>query len=104
MSIWAFLLQSQTKLDEGHLLQVSKRIPGETERTELGLNLGIPDYEISSTKRDNRDEFTMANYEMLKRWFRKTLDRNDAWEELEKALRKCELNQIAVEVLRVKDE
>ena len=74
-------LQSQTKLDERHLLQVSKKITYETERTELGLNLGIPDSEISTTKRNNRDEFTMANYDMLKKWFKKTSDRNDAWEE-----------------------
>ena len=80
-----------------------KRLPGETERTELGLNLRIPRYEISTTKRDNRDDFTMANYAMLNKWFERKSDMNDAWEELEKALRKCELNQIVAEVLTVKE-
>ena len=91
------------KLDAPHLFQVSKRITGETEQTELGLYLGIPDLEITLAKRNNPNNFTMANYDMLKKWFLTTTDKIDAWEELEKALRKCKLNQIVAEVLTVKE-
>ena len=97
-----FLFQSKTKLEEQHLLQVSKRIPGETERTELGLSLGIPHFKINITKRNNPNDFTTANYDMLLKWFVATSDRNDAWIDFETALINCALNQVAAEVLITK--
>ena len=90
-------------LAEIHLFEVSKRITSEHERTELGLKLRISGNEIAIAKLNNPNDSIMANYEMLKIWFKRTSDRNDAWEELENALRKCKLNQILAEVLTVKE-
>ena len=83
---------------EKHLVRVSNKITREIDRTELGLVLGLSDSEIAVVKR-NEDEFEMANYVMLKKWFLRKSDRNDAWEELEIAFKKCGLNQIVADVL-----
>ena len=78
-------------------------ITDEMKRKKLGLYLGITDFEFETTRLNNANNFTKANYDMLIIWFKNTTNRNDAGKELEEALRKCKLNLIVEEVLRVND-
>ena len=96
-------------LGSKHLLQVAKRIPDETSRWELGLNLGVAEHDINVVKRNNPNDFTMANYQMLKKWFatittRSDADRIKAWKKLESALERSKLNQIISEVFNAEDD
>ena len=82
------------ELTDIHLLQLSKRITEETTRTELGLNLGLPVHEIKMTRANNRDEFTIATYDMLGIWFRSKCNGHIALQQLEEALKKTNLQSL----------
>ena len=86
-------------LTDAHVLELSKRITSEEELMDLGIKvLGLPEFVIKTALFDNREKLQAATHELLSRWLKQQNNRLEAYMNLQVGLRKCRMNQLAMEL------
>ena len=87
-------------LTDAHILDLSKRITGESELMDLGIKvLKQPDFVIK-TALFNKKEIQDATYEVLSTWEKGQNSRREAYINLHTGLRENGMKQLAAELKR----
>ena len=98
INITYYLLAS---LGDEHVLELSKRITSGEELVELGINgLGIPEFKIKAVMYDHSDSIQAATHELLSTWLKQQTDRQEAYMNLCTSLRRCQMNQLAIQLTK----
>ena len=88
-------------LGDEHVLELSKRITSGEELMDLGINgLGVPEFKIKAVMYDHSDSIHAATHELLSTWLKQQTDRQEAYMNLCASLRRCQMNQLAIQLTK----
>ena len=82
------------------ILAISKRIVEKIDLLELAMMLGLSWNEVNLSLRNDEATITETSYDILQKWLFMQPNRQEAYIIMNAALRHCQLNLIAAELLR----
>ena len=92
------------KLTDKQLYQVAKRLTSIETMVDLGVKLGLEDFEIETYRAENPGNITETSFQILNRWRVRQFFEKEPYSKLAEALRDVGLSDIAREVLEIPGE